>query len=54
MAAKKAMAQPENTISQNLVIKILWYWAEYLYFYRILNYENFKKWKSDRWILWHI
>ena len=28
-------------ISQNLLINILWYLAEF-YFYRILNYENFK------------
>ena len=27
--------------SQNLLINILWYLAEF-YFYRILNYENFK------------
>ena len=28
-------------ISQNLLINILWYLAEF-YFYHILNYENFK------------
>ena len=28
-------------ISQNLLINILWYLVEF-YFYRILNYENFK------------
>ena len=40
MAAKKANGT-QKTISQNLLIKILWYLAEFL-LYRILNNENFK------------
>ena len=39
MAVKKAMVQLEKTISQNLLIKILWYLAEFL----LLSY--FKLWE---------
>ena len=32
----------QKTISQNLLIKIVWYSKQNFYFYRILNNENFK------------
>ena len=32
----------QKTISQNLLIKIVWYSKQNFYFYRILNDENFK------------
>ena len=41
MAAKKSNGT-QKTISQNLLIKVLWYLAEFWLFYRILNNENFK------------